>query len=176
MHVSQPTTWPHPLQTLPYPHSICLLWAHCWTPWKQIRRALLNVTISAASQKSITLLFTAHRLSRSCFRTVAWFCCEWQVRFCYRREGWSLLKQLKANSLLYTRKPHCCSFIPHRITWRFFFFTDHLCANSSGAELEFRFYRQLRCTNKVILVCNFCGHKFILDGQGHLSLSDARLT
>lgn len=62
--------------------------AHGWTPWKQIWCAVMNVTISTGSlKKSIKLLFTAHWLRRSCFMTVARFCCEWQVRFCCRREG-----------------------------------------------------------------------------------------
>lgn len=92
LHVSQATTWPHPLQILPYlpPNSICLLWRTRLNSLKTdttCRYECDNINQHLKKKKSINLLFTALWLRRSCFMSVAWSFSMWQVHFCCRSEG-----------------------------------------------------------------------------------------
>lgn len=125
--------------------------AHGWTSWKQIRRAVLKVTISTASQKSIKLLFTAHRLSRSCFMTVA------SDRYTLvmvekSNPSWSNWKQTG----FYIPENHTVAvLIPTGSPGGFFKEHRSLVCQFIRCWIWICIYRQLHCINKVILGLSF---------------------
>lgn len=159
------------------PHLICLLW-HTW---------LKSLKTDMACCSKCDNISRLPNINKAAVHSPQ----AWQIvlhdfsMILLRVTGTLLLSQRRLitleateskQAIIYQKTTLLLFYSPQEHQENFLQSKDHLCANSSGFEFEFCIYRQLRCTNKVILGCKFCGRKFIFDGQGHLSLSEPRLT